>query len=104
MTDLKGGRAQSRLEKAARETGNAGLHYEVEARAVREKIARLRALRIAKETKEKSAALGEDVVRKKSVTKRSGVRASRIAVRSTNGCLARLTARLIDPQSQKPEN
>jgi hypothetical protein len=71
MTDLKGSRAQSHLEKAARETGNAGLHYEVEARAVREKIARLRALRIAKQTAEKSAALGEDVVWKKSVTKRS---------------------------------
>jgi hypothetical protein len=71
MTDLKGSRAQSRLEKAARETGNAGLRYEVEARAVREKIARLRALRMAKATEEKSAALGEDVVWKKSVIKRS---------------------------------
>lgn len=71
MTDLKGSRAQSRWEKAARETGGAGLHYEVEARAVREKIARLRALRIAKETEDKSAALGEDVVRKRSVTKGS---------------------------------
>jgi len=69
MTDLKGSRAESRLEKAARETGNAGLHYEVEARAVREEIARLRALRIAKEME--SAALGEDVVLKKSITKRA---------------------------------
>jgi hypothetical protein len=67
MADLRGSRAQSRLEKAARETGNAGLHYEVEARAVREKIARLRALRIAKETADKSAAAGEDANRQKSV-------------------------------------
>ena len=47
----------------------AGRYYEVEARAVREKIARLRALRIAKETER--AALGDDVVSKESVTKRS---------------------------------
>jgi hypothetical protein len=70
MADLRGGRAQSRLEKAARETGNAGLHYEVEAKAVREKIARLRALRIAKETADKGSAVSEDANRKKSVTKR----------------------------------
>ncbi len=71
MADFKDSRAQSRLEKAARETGNAGLHYEVEAKAVREKIARLRALRIAKEAADKSAAVGEDAKRTKSVTKRS---------------------------------
>jgi hypothetical protein len=53
MTDLKGSRAQSRLQKSARETGNAGLYYEVQARAVREKIARLRELRIAKEMDQK---------------------------------------------------
>lgn len=70
MTDLKASRAQSRLEKVARETGNAGLHYEVAARAVREKIARLRALRIAKESEERSAELGEVPVSKKSVTRR----------------------------------
>ena len=70
MADLKDSRAQSRLEKAARETGNAGLHYEVEAKAVREKIARLRALRIAKETADKGAAVGEDAKRTKSVTGR----------------------------------
>jgi hypothetical protein len=71
MADLKDSRAQSRLEKAARETGgNAGLHYEVEAKAVREKIARLRALRIAKETADKNAPVGEDTKRMKSVTKR----------------------------------
>jgi hypothetical protein len=71
MTDLKDSRTQSRLEKAAREGGNAGLHYEVATRAVREKIARLRALRIAKEAEEKSAAPGADAVSKKLVTKKS---------------------------------
>jgi hypothetical protein len=71
MIGLKDNRAQSRLEKVARETANAGLHYEVEARAVREKNARLRALRIAKEAEEKSTALGKDVAGRKSVTKRS---------------------------------
>lgn len=60
MADLKDSRAQSRLEKAARETGNAGLHYEVEAKAVREKIARLRALRMAKETAGRNAVVSED--------------------------------------------
>jgi len=71
MADLKDSRAQSRLEKAARETGNAGLHYEVEAKAVREKIARLRALRMAKETADKNAVVSEDAKRTKPVTKRS---------------------------------
>ena len=63
MTVLKDSRSQLRLQKAAREGGNAGLHYEVAAKAVREKIARLRALRIAKEAEEKTAAPGEDAVR-----------------------------------------
>jgi hypothetical protein len=71
MADLKDSRAQSRLEKAARETGNAGLHYEVEAKAVREKIARLRALRMAKETADKNAVVSEDAKRTKPITKRS---------------------------------
>lgn len=70
MADLKDSRAQSRLEKAARERGSAGV-YEVEAKAIREKTARLRALRIAKETADKSAAVGEGAVLKKPVTKRS---------------------------------
>ena len=52
----KNTRAQSRLEKAARESGKPGVHYEVEARAVREKIARLRALRLAKEAADKNLA------------------------------------------------
>jgi len=76
MTVLKDSRAQSRLQKAAQEGGNAGLHYEVEVRAVREKIARLRALRIAKESAEKSAALGADVAGKKSVAKKSAARST----------------------------
>jgi hypothetical protein len=64
MAYSKDSRGQSRLEKAARESGNAWTYYEVEAKAVREKTARLKALRIAKETADKSAA-----VAKKSVTK-----------------------------------
>ena len=71
MADLKDSRAQSRLEKAARERGNAWVNYEVEAKAIREKTARLRALRIAKETADKSAVVGEGPVSKKSVTKKS---------------------------------
>jgi hypothetical protein len=47
------------------------VNYEVEAKAIREKTARLRALRIAKETADKSAAVGEGPVSKKSVTKKS---------------------------------
>jgi len=67
MADLK----DTRLEKAARERGNAGVHYEVEAKAIREKTARLRALRIAKETADKNEAVSEDAKRTKSATKRS---------------------------------
>jgi hypothetical protein len=51
----KGSRSQSRLEKAAREDSNIGLHYEVQAKTTREKIARLRALRLAKEAADKEA-------------------------------------------------
>ena len=87
MGDFKDSRAQSRLEKAARETGgNAGLHYEVEAKAVREKIARLRALRIAKETADRDVAVSEDAKRAKSVRNRS--------VKSTAGSAA--PASLVD--------
>lgn len=71
MADLKDSRAQSRLEKAARERGNAWVNYEAEAKAIREKTARLRALRIAKETADKSAVVGEGPVSKKSVAKKS---------------------------------
>jgi hypothetical protein len=56
MADWKNSRAQSRLEKAAREGGNTWVGYEAEAKAVREKTARLKALRLAKEAAGKSAA------------------------------------------------
>jgi hypothetical protein len=54
--DSKNTRAQSRLEKAAREDDKVRVHYEVEARHVAEKTARLRALRLAKEAADKAAA------------------------------------------------
>jgi hypothetical protein len=44
---------QSRLEKAAREHHNLSVGYEVQAKITRAKIARLRALRLAKEAAEK---------------------------------------------------
>jgi hypothetical protein len=65
-TDSKNARAQSRLEKAAREDGRIGVHYEVEAKAVAEKTARLRALRLAKEAADKIAADKMPVASKKS--------------------------------------
>ena len=40
---------QSRLEKAARENHNLSVNYEVQAKILREKTARLKALRLAKE-------------------------------------------------------
>jgi hypothetical protein len=54
--DSKNTRAQSRLEKAAREDERVRVHYEVEAKTVAEKTARLRALRLAKEAADKTAA------------------------------------------------
>jgi hypothetical protein len=53
--DSKNTRAQSRLEKAAREDEKVRVHYEVEARSVAEKTARLRALRLAKEAADQAA-------------------------------------------------
>ncbi|MGB8824947.1 MAG: hypothetical protein WCD25_16420 [Pseudolabrys sp.] len=44
---------QSRLEKAAREKPNLSVDYEVQAKILREKTARLKALRLAKEAAEK---------------------------------------------------
>jgi hypothetical protein len=64
--DSKSTRAQSRLEKAAREDGKVRVHYEVEARIVAEKTARLRALRLAKEAADKTATAGMPVAAKKS--------------------------------------
>ena len=44
----KNTRMQSRLEKAARENHNLSVGYEVQAKIIREKTARLKALRLAK--------------------------------------------------------
>ena len=52
----KNSRSQSRLEKAAREDDKVRVHYEIEARTIAEKTARLRALRLAKEAADKIAA------------------------------------------------
>ena len=46
-------RMQSRLEKAARESHGLSVGYEVQAKIIREKTARLKALRLAKEAAEK---------------------------------------------------
>jgi hypothetical protein len=46
-------RAQSRLEKIARENDILAVDYEVQAKTIREKTARLKALRLAKEASEK---------------------------------------------------
>jgi hypothetical protein len=56
MNASKDSRGQSRLEKAAREGANVGAHYEVQAKATREKMARLRALRLAKQAAEQAVA------------------------------------------------
>jgi hypothetical protein len=72
MADLKNSRDQSRLEKASREDGSAWVHYEVEAEAVRKKTARLRALRLAKEAADKSAAFEKSAVAKKAASRRTG--------------------------------
>ena len=49
----KNTRMQSRLEKAARENHNLSVNYEVQAKIIREKTARSKALRLAKEGAEK---------------------------------------------------
>ncbi|MGH6768316.1 MAG: hypothetical protein ACRECO_04760 [Xanthobacteraceae bacterium] len=55
----KGARSESRLEKAAREGGAAGApSYEAVAQALREKTARLRALRLAKEASDRESSAG----------------------------------------------
>jgi hypothetical protein len=64
--DSKNTRSQSRLEKAAREDEKVRVHYEVEAKSVAEKTARLRALRLAKEAADKTAADRMPVAAKKS--------------------------------------
>jgi hypothetical protein len=52
-TNLKNTRAQTRLEKTARENAKFSADYEVQAKITREKTARLKALRLAKEAAEK---------------------------------------------------
>jgi hypothetical protein len=47
--DPKNTRVQSRLEKIARENDNLTVGYEVQAKIIREKTARLKALRLANE-------------------------------------------------------
>jgi hypothetical protein len=51
----KNTRMQLRLEKAARENHNLSVDYEVQAKITREKTARLKALRLAKEAAEKKS-------------------------------------------------
>jgi hypothetical protein len=63
--DSRNTRAQSRLEKAAREDGKVRVHYEAEAKVIAEKTARLRALRLAKEAADKTAADSLPAVQKK---------------------------------------
>jgi hypothetical protein len=64
--DSKNTRTQSRLEKAAREDQRVRVHYEAEAKIVAEKTARLRALRLAKEAADKTAADSLPVAPKRS--------------------------------------
>jgi hypothetical protein len=64
VADSKNSRSQSRLEKAAREDQRVRVHYEVEAKTVAEKTARLRALRLAKEAADKAAAANMPVAAK----------------------------------------
>ena len=52
-TNLKNTRAQTRLEKTARENAKLSADYEVQAKITREKTARLKVLRLAKEAVEK---------------------------------------------------
>jgi hypothetical protein len=80
MADLKNSRAQSRLEKSARESGSSWVHYETEAKAVREKTARLKALRLAKEAADKAAAAGDGTVATKPAAKK---RVAKRSVKST---------------------
>lgn len=59
-----------RMKKATQEGQKAKAHYEAEGRAVREKTARLRLLRLAKEAADAAQAASEPPkVKKKSATK-----------------------------------
>ncbi len=56
--DTKGSQGEARLEKAAREGNRSGVpDYEVAAQAVREKMARLKALRLARDASQPKAAV-----------------------------------------------
>ena len=66
--DSKNSRSQSRLEKSAREDEKVRVHYEVEAKTIAEKTARLRALRLAKEAADRTAADKMPVASKRSKT------------------------------------
>ena len=55
--ETKGSHGEARLEKAAREGNRSGVpDYEVAAQAVREKMARLKALRLARDAAQPQAA------------------------------------------------
>jgi hypothetical protein len=56
--ETKGSQGEARLEKAAREGNRSGVpDYEVTAQAVREKMARLKALRLARDAAQPKAAV-----------------------------------------------
>jgi hypothetical protein len=52
--NLKNTRAQARLEKTVRENAKLSVDYEVQAKATREKTARLKALRLARDAAQKT--------------------------------------------------
>ena len=58
--------SESRLEKSARESSKAMASYEAEGRAVREKTARLKALRLAKEAADAEVKARKPAGKKKS--------------------------------------
>jgi hypothetical protein len=64
--DSKGSHGEARLEKAARESHRSGVpDYEVAAQAVREKMARLKALRLARDAAQPQAATTTKTVAKR---------------------------------------
>ncbi len=71
IANPKNTRVQSRLEKAARENANLTVGYEAQAKIIREKTARLKALRLAAEAQ---AQTGNPVERPAKPTKRRPAR------------------------------
>jgi hypothetical protein len=63
--------ATLKKEQRARESAKAMLEHEAEARAIRERTARLRELRLAKESAEKSQEVGSEPERPASPRRRS---------------------------------